>query len=384
MNDFREYSNYCDRYLAHHGIKGQHWGVKNGPPYPLDKKVSKAIKAGKNETRSSDNGHKVGTQKTSAYTQKNWTLTNGQLNQFGGWDEFHKKSEEFQDQYRDTDKGLREVNEYKVRENDGSITTKWVNPLEMKEFKSMIENNFDHDSRYANGLGINDEAKREINKYGFSEYQEVVAAVNNYDKNNPYVSNNCSKCADCMELVKRGMNPNYFSAGRSKFGMMSSANAYHWDGAVDYKEKSYENIENRIKKFGNKGSGTIGIRRADGSGHAMHFSTVKDRETGEYRIEVQDGQWGHVYKNLKEALADQGHDPTKFCRITRLDNATPNIEHMIEDSVIRIDSVDHLNSRNGVRDLKNTTGSGDISINDWNTMNRNINAKSDFARKDWH
>lgn len=24
-------------YLAHHGIKGQQWGVQNGPPYPLDK-----------------------------------------------------------------------------------------------------------------------------------------------------------------------------------------------------------------------------------------------------------------------------------------------------------------------------------------------------------
>ncbi len=24
--------------LYHHGIKGQEWGVKNGPPYPLDKK----------------------------------------------------------------------------------------------------------------------------------------------------------------------------------------------------------------------------------------------------------------------------------------------------------------------------------------------------------
>lgn len=22
-------------YLVHHGIKGQKWGVKNGPPYPL-------------------------------------------------------------------------------------------------------------------------------------------------------------------------------------------------------------------------------------------------------------------------------------------------------------------------------------------------------------
>lgn len=28
MNDF----------LAHHGIKGQKWGVKNGPPYPLEDK----------------------------------------------------------------------------------------------------------------------------------------------------------------------------------------------------------------------------------------------------------------------------------------------------------------------------------------------------------
>ena len=26
-----------ERYLAHHGIKGQKWGVKNGPPYPLDR-----------------------------------------------------------------------------------------------------------------------------------------------------------------------------------------------------------------------------------------------------------------------------------------------------------------------------------------------------------
>ncbi len=23
--------------LAHHGVKGQKWGVRNGPPYPLDK-----------------------------------------------------------------------------------------------------------------------------------------------------------------------------------------------------------------------------------------------------------------------------------------------------------------------------------------------------------
>jgi len=35
MNDFRDYAN-C---LIHHGIKGQQWGVRNGPPYPIEDKV---------------------------------------------------------------------------------------------------------------------------------------------------------------------------------------------------------------------------------------------------------------------------------------------------------------------------------------------------------
>lgn len=25
----------CDDYLAHHGVLGQRWGKRNGPPYPL-------------------------------------------------------------------------------------------------------------------------------------------------------------------------------------------------------------------------------------------------------------------------------------------------------------------------------------------------------------
>ena len=37
---------FCDgNYLAHHGIKGQKWGKRNGPPYPLsDAKHNKVVK----------------------------------------------------------------------------------------------------------------------------------------------------------------------------------------------------------------------------------------------------------------------------------------------------------------------------------------------------
>ena len=45
-----------DNYLVHHGIKGQHWGVQNGPPYPLgssQKSASEKKSAGKTISKGS-------------------------------------------------------------------------------------------------------------------------------------------------------------------------------------------------------------------------------------------------------------------------------------------------------------------------------------------
>lgn len=36
--------NYYSDYISHHGIEGQKWGIKNGPPYPLEKKDNKKKK----------------------------------------------------------------------------------------------------------------------------------------------------------------------------------------------------------------------------------------------------------------------------------------------------------------------------------------------------
>lgn len=37
--------NLDQNYLSHHGIKGQKWGKKNGPPYPLDSKTAERVKS---------------------------------------------------------------------------------------------------------------------------------------------------------------------------------------------------------------------------------------------------------------------------------------------------------------------------------------------------
>lgn len=30
---------FYSEYISHHGVKGQHWGIRNGPPYPLYKSI---------------------------------------------------------------------------------------------------------------------------------------------------------------------------------------------------------------------------------------------------------------------------------------------------------------------------------------------------------
>lgn len=65
--------------LYHHGIKGQHWGVKRGPPYPLDSASAAYQKAGKKflDRKSQDVTLKKGTQFQRIATAANSDFTKG-------------------------------------------------------------------------------------------------------------------------------------------------------------------------------------------------------------------------------------------------------------------------------------------------------------------
>ena len=80
--------------------------MRNGPPYPLDKKTSAKVKAGKGEKR--NDSFNVGSQHTASRTyQGSYTVPNHVLNEVGGWDNFFKKDNQFKNSYKDNDNDLK-------------------------------------------------------------------------------------------------------------------------------------------------------------------------------------------------------------------------------------------------------------------------------------
>ena len=307
-------------YLMHHGIKNQHWGVRNGPPYPLDQKKSNSIKKGNNEKvrysnkeyRDMRSGKKKTTKKDkqgiSHLSNKNeryWP----ELNNFGG---FNETSSYQRDDWR--------IN---VSELIDSGQGDWVKRLDRPGHRATM--NDVSDCNYM----------RNHNDGSW-----------NNGRMDPGLNNNCAKCSATMMLRSLGYD---VQASRAAHGCLNSAMEYWFDGAIPYKENSTINAVNRMTKFGNKGKGALGIRHADGSGHSVYFQNERG-EDGKYRPIVYDGQIGTRYGTFDEFVQKEHVDVSRGFRITRLDNATPNWKHLNEDSVVRMSFKDH--SRNLVKDTR--------------------------------
>lgn len=54
--------------LYHHGVAGQHWGVKNGPPYPLTKEAKKALRYSKKAQKYQNKANQM---RTKSHEQEN-------------------------------------------------------------------------------------------------------------------------------------------------------------------------------------------------------------------------------------------------------------------------------------------------------------------------
>lgn len=279
-------------YLAHHGIIGMHWGVKNGPPYPLDAKVSARIQRGENEKA------------------------------------------------RYTAKELKDMRSGKIKTTKKDRVGRTHRASE-REYKRIQGLNASDVSVFANvgTLLANGELPESTIRTLHRPKRRVVdadiLAVNpgRFDpetRNDRGYSNNCGLCSAALALRAMGYD---VQASRATNGTLISSTQYYFDGAVPYKERDPSNIRKRLESFGAEGFGVIDIRRANGGGHAVYFQNERQAD-GSYKPVIIDGQARARYTSLDDFIRAEGADVRQFTTITRLDRATPNWSHIGEDSAV--------------------------------------------------
>lgn len=310
--------------LYHHGIQGMHWGVKNGPPYPLDKKVSASIKAGKNkkirvtaeeyrQARNKKHKKEDVTKRTHINIHKgdneHWFR---EVNDYTGFQEM-------------TSQGIQGTSISNVAELIGSGQGDWVRRLDRPGHKANMS---------------------DANVVNFSRNVVRKQFATHNGRLDPGLNNNCGKCSAALFLRGLGYD---VEAGRSGRGVLNSAPQYWFDGAVPYKRTGARATYEQMASFGNQGKGTLNIRHANGSGHMVYFQNERGSD-GRTRPIIYDGQIATRYDSLSDFLKRESVDLSRPMEITRLDTATPNWGHLAEDSVIRMGFKD--TSRNLVENTR--------------------------------
>lgn len=232
-------------YLMHHGIKGQKWGIRNGPPYPLPYKVHKRVLA----------------------KQKTDSRTYGTVTSFGG----HLTDSR--------DQRFIEVQERVFP--DGRV----IYPPIAK----VIED-FERD------LGTNPYPKEK----SFNGVYDKV----NPDFGQPGTTNNCTFCGVAVELEGRG----YDVVARRSFGG-ASANAFtKWfNGAQNELCQSFQELHDDIIDYGDGSSGVLQGYYGNGLGSGMGGHTLHWRnENG--NIIVADGQ-SHTEMPFKDIVDTYHFNP---------------------------------------------------------------------------
>lgn len=297
--------------LSHHGVKGQEWGVRNGPPYPLGS-------AGKKRNRVNAKYKKersILESKKSTQEQKN--KVSAGLGQMSGENRYittyyHIPS----DEGHTAKKKIGDVIE-KMQDKifDDDTITKYVNGKNGEELRT-----YDNHAYVSNfDLMLVNGEHRTVRDTGFSNVTVLETGYNQ----------NCLKCSAALELRRRGMN--VIAGGSDGGGNGTSALSYWFNNAVTYKESS-STVNERLSKFGRRASAEINFSYPNSAGgHSLYVQNDQSNNPVFY-----DGQTGYSFNSLGAVYSHYGFDRSAKVNITRLDNATPNFKHMTEDNVLEL------------------------------------------------
>lgn len=161
-----EYS--IDSVLYHHGIEGQKWGERNGPPYPLDKARSKQITKIKKEKMKNINRQ----EQKAKIDMKSQKLREKNVKIKGEWSSERNKKNKLNKKIQKLDKKSEKL-EIKIHKSNAKIEKKISDYL--KEYGSKSISDFDDDKIHQGQMKV-EKALMSLSK----QKAKTRRAVDNY------------------------------------------------------------------------------------------------------------------------------------------------------------------------------------------------------------
>lgn len=296
--------------LAHHGILGQRWGKKNGPPYPLDgsdhsasekkagwrKSLDKST--GKSDTKSSSNTEKRGlTDKQKKAIKIGATVVATALATYGAYK--LKQSGKLDPLI---DKGKDAVDQLLGKSKAGTADniSQWkVSDLPKAEKVTQTVN------------GIKKLAKPE-------SLSETLSKANPHSLDSAY-KNNCTFCSIASFLRQKGYDVTAGQTGgepQNLGGVIEKCfkNAKVLDGsATKFGRSRQDAVEMLLKRYGQNAEGVCSIQWKNGSGHAFNWK-IKDGI-----VSFFDSQQGRDDSVVSKYWSKGLIDPNGSLQLARLD-----------------------------------------------------------------
>lgn len=292
--------NEYQRFLMHHGVKGQKWGERNGPPYPLK-----------------PNQRSAAERKAAGDTQGSVAVM----------------------------AALTAISLAPVAISLASDAIKQhKNEKRLKKLAEETEAN-SNDKKYAS-----ERADEEIDpETGLYLTGKKMTTEENMERINPSVEvndvfkMNCTCCTMAMELRERGYDVHAGTDGKKMLNYVGttiderSKNWYTGESPYD-KIKSYDLYEdvvggNQAKQFVSDLSkepntrGEVCVTWSLGGGHSMYYKTDKKGKLTIYDTQINKTYSGKEVEDLLDSCDWAGY--------TRLDNSTPNIQYLKDNNYIR-------------------------------------------------
>lgn len=302
------------------------WGVKNGPPYPLDQKTHNRVK----KQKYSKTGSWIDMLDEYTYNTKagNW-YPSSRLHSLST-DLFKNNEDRIRVSMEDfTEAGSRRLPAHPKNKDFGKSV---MSALENGQYITFDKSNY--------ALDIDTIKKRNPMKMPqYFDDNNNDFLMNQLKKVNPGyqhdvgAKNNCTKCSATMTLMKMGYNQ--VQAGLSVSGSPSGAATNWFTGGVNKATNDLNDISKFLKDAPNGSFGMVGCGRVRNGmrtgGHQMSWTKTRNG-----KIRIEDGQDGRVYDSFEDAVKEMNFSSGTLATISDLTNAKPNWSALATDGVCQL------------------------------------------------